>query len=146
MAQDRLHHWLVKLRVLFEGLVAEYLLVLVLVRCDYFSTVGIGPWHMWFERWSLGCRAYHLKLEFHLWMGMDFYQPIHERLLGDLIQDLYRGFAVEYLLSHGQVYLALALCLIIALPDLWKIWSLGCRALICALIIESGIFSWNLVN
>lgn len=46
MAQDRLHHWLVKLRVLFERVVAEYLLVLFLVRCDYFSTVGIGPWHM----------------------------------------------------------------------------------------------------
>jgi len=30
--------------------VAEYLLVLFLVRCDYFSIGGIGPWHMLFER------------------------------------------------------------------------------------------------
>lgn len=93
---------------------------------------------------SLGCRAHHLKLEFYRRKGMDFSQLIHERLIEDLIQDLYRGFAVEYLLcyiQHGQVYLALALSLIIALPDLGKNWSLGCRALICALIIESGIFS-----
>lgn len=31
-------------------IVAEYLLVLFLVRCDYFSIGGIGPWHMLFER------------------------------------------------------------------------------------------------
>lgn len=46
--------------------------------------------------------------------------------------------------------LALSLSLIIAMPDLVKNWSLGCRLNIflyfCELVIESRVFSWNFIS